>query len=169
MSKKDQDADVKFIQSLASVLNESDLAEIRVKRELGENNTIDVRVTRAFAPVATTVAPAPAAIATPAAAAPAPAAPASPTADASDTSGDPANHPGVVSSPMVGTAYLAPEPGAAPFVTVGDTVSEGQTLLIVEAMKTMNNIPAPQAGKVTRILIDDGTPVEFGTPLMIIE
>ena len=171
MSKKDQDADVKFIQSLASVLNDGDLAEIRVKREFGENNNLDVRVTRAFAPVAAAVAPA--AVAAPAvaaapAAAPAPAASAEPAAAATDA-GDPSSHPGAVSSPMVGTAYLAPEPGASPFVSVGDSVSEGQTLLIVEAMKTMNNIPAPQSGKITRILIDDGTPVEFGTPLVIIE
>ena len=171
MSKKDQDADVKFIQSLASVLNESDLAEIRVKREFGENNNIDVRVTRAFAPVAAAIAPAavaPAPAAAPTAAAPNQAPAADATAAETD-SGDPSSHPGAVTSPMVGTAYLAPEPGAAPFVSVGDTVSEGQTLLIVEAMKTMNNIPAPQSGKITRILIDDGTPVEFGSPLVIIE
>ena len=169
MSKKEQDADVKFIQSLASVLNDSDLAEIRVKREFGENNNLDVRVTRAFAPVATApmaaaVAPAAAPVAPAAAPAAAPVAEA-PAAD----SGDPSAHPGAVTSPMVGTAYLQPEPGAAPFISVGDQVSEGQTLAIVEAMKTMNNIPAPRAGKVTRILIDDGTPVEFGTPLAIIE
>jgi len=169
MSKKDQDADVKFIQSLASVLNESDLAEIRVKREFGENNNIDVRVTRAFAPVAAAIAPAAVApAAAPAAAAPSQAPATDATATETD-SGDPSSHPGAVTSPMVGTAYLAPEPGAAPFVSVGDTVSEGQTLLIVEAMKTMNNIPAPQSGKITRILIDDGTPVEFGSPLVIIE
>jgi acetyl-CoA carboxylase biotin carboxyl carrier protein len=82
---------------------------------------------------------------------------------------DPAQHPGAVTSPMVGTAYLAPEPGAAPFVTVGATVAEGQTLLIIEAMKTMNQIPSPRAGVVRRILIEDGTPVEYGAPLMIVE
>jgi acetyl-CoA carboxylase biotin carboxyl carrier protein len=77
--------------------------------------------------------------------------------------------PGAVTSPMVGTVYLQPEPGAAAFVKVGDTVEEGQTLLIVEAMKTMNHIPAPRAGTVKRILVEDGAPVEFGAPLMILE
>lgn len=88
---------------------------------------------------------------------------------AKDTSGDPAQHPGAVTSPMVGTAYLAPEPSASPFVSVGDKVKEGQTVCIVEAMKTMNQIHAPAAGKVTRILVEDGAPVEYGAPLMIIE
>ncbi|TMJ24588.1 MAG: acetyl-CoA carboxylase biotin carboxyl carrier protein [Alphaproteobacteria bacterium] len=82
---------------------------------------------------------------------------------------DPAKHPGVVTSPMVGTAYLAPEPGARPFVEVGSRVAVGDTLLIVEAMKTMNQIPTPRAGTVIQILIEDGQPVEFGEPLMIIE
>jgi len=110
------------------------------------------------APVATAPAPA-AAPAAPAAAAPAPAA-------AVD---DPSKHPGAVPSPMVGTAYLRPEPGAAPFVSVGDQVKAGQTLLIVEAMKTMNQIPAPKAGKVIRNLVEDASPVEYGSPLVIIE
>ena len=82
---------------------------------------------------------------------------------------DPAKHPGVVTSPMVGTAYLAPEPGAKPFVDIGSKVKAGDTLLIIEAMKTMNQIPAPRAGTVTQILFEDGQPVEFGEPLMIIE
>jgi acetyl-CoA carboxylase biotin carboxyl carrier protein len=82
---------------------------------------------------------------------------------------DPSKHPGVVTSPMVGTAYLAPEPGARPFVEVGTRVRAGDTVLIVEAMKTMNQIPTPRAGTVIQILIEDGQPVEFGEPLMIIE
>ena len=82
---------------------------------------------------------------------------------------DPAKHPGVVTSPMVGTAYRSPEPGAKPFVDVGSAVKAGETLLIIEAMKTMNQIPAPRAGTVVQILIEDGQPVEFGEPLMIIE
>ena len=82
---------------------------------------------------------------------------------------DPAKHPGVVTSPMVGTAYRAPEPGAKPFVDIGSKVKAGDTLLIIEAMKTMNQIPAPRAGTVTQILFEDGQPVEFGEPLMIIE
>ena len=169
MGKKEQDADVKFIEALASVLNNSDLAEIRVKREFGENDNLDVRVIRSFAPVAGPVTASVAAPVAPAAAAPAPAAASAPEAPAADAPGDPAAHPGAVTSPMVGTAYLAPEPGATPFINVGDSVKEGQTLLIVEAMKTMNNIPSPKSGKITRILIDDGSPVEFGSPLVIIE
>ena len=82
---------------------------------------------------------------------------------------DPAKHPGAVTSPMVGTAYMGPAPGAKPFVDVGSTVVAGETLLIIEAMKTMNQIPAPRSGTVTKILIEDGQPVEFGEPLMIIE
>jgi acetyl-CoA carboxylase biotin carboxyl carrier protein len=82
---------------------------------------------------------------------------------------DPLDDPGVVPSPMVGTAYLAGEPGAAPFIKVGDTLEEGQTFLIIEAMKTMNQIPAPRAGRIRRILVEDGSPVEFGAPLIILE
>jgi acetyl-CoA carboxylase biotin carboxyl carrier protein len=82
---------------------------------------------------------------------------------------DPASHPGTVKSPMVGTAYRAPEPGAAPFIEIGSRVSQGQTLLIIEAMKTMNHIPAPKAGTVTTVLVENGQPVEFGEPLVIIE
>ncbi|MFP4275135.1 MAG: acetyl-CoA carboxylase biotin carboxyl carrier protein, partial [Paracoccaceae bacterium] len=86
-----------------------------------------------------------------------------------ETPDDPAAHPGAITSPMVGTVYLQPEPGSAPFVSVGAQVSEGDTLLIVEAMKTMNHIPAPRAGTVRRILVEDGAAVEYGAPLMIIE
>jgi len=82
---------------------------------------------------------------------------------------DPADDPGVVPSPMVGTVYLQAEPESGPFVRIGDPVSEGQTILIIEAMKTMNQIPAPRAGKVKRILVADGQPVEFGAPLLILE
>ena len=82
---------------------------------------------------------------------------------------DPSKHPGVVNSPMVGTAYAAPEPGAKPFIEIGTQVKAGDTLLVVEAMKTMNQIPAPRAGTVIQILFEDGQPVEFGEPLVIIE
>ena len=111
-------------------------------------------------------------VAAPEAVAAAPAAAAVPAAGhaaAPAAAEDPAQHPGAVTSPMVGTTYLAPEPGATPFITVGATVTEGQTLLIIEAMKTMNHIPAPRAGTVKRILVSDGTPVEYGAPLLIIE
>jgi acetyl-CoA carboxylase biotin carboxyl carrier protein len=96
-------------------------------------------------------------------------APAATTAAAPVAAADMAKHPGVVPSPMVGTAYWSPEPGAKPFIEVGSKVSAGQTLLIIEAMKTMNQIPSPRAGTVTQILIEDGQPVEFGEPLVIIE
>jgi acetyl-CoA carboxylase biotin carboxyl carrier protein len=91
------------------------------------------------------------------------------TAEAAVKPIDPSKHPGVVISPMVGTAYAAPEPGAKPFIDVGSTVKAGDTLLIIEAMKTMNQIPAPRAGTVIQILFEDGQPVEFGEPLVIIE
>lgn len=161
MTEPRHDSDVAFIKALAELLRENDLSELRVKREYGEDDSLDVVVARQL--MAAPAAPVHVAAA-PAAPAPAPAA-AAPGA-ASD---DPASHPGAVTSPMVGTAYLAPEPTAAAFVKVGDAVEEGQTLLIVEAMKTMNHIPAPRAGKVKRILIEDGAPVEFGAPLMILE
>jgi acetyl-CoA carboxylase biotin carboxyl carrier protein len=158
------DADIAFIRQLAELLNETDLSEIEVEREYGKEDQLKVRVTRSSAVeyvAAPQVAPAPAPAASPA---PAAAAPAAPAAHA-----EPAQHPGAVTSPMVGTVYLQAEPGTPPFVKVGDQVSEGQTLLIIEAMKTMNQIPAPTAGKIARILVDDGSPVEFGAPLVIIE
>ncbi|MGA0713727.1 MAG: acetyl-CoA carboxylase biotin carboxyl carrier protein [Gemmobacter sp.] len=162
MSKHPQDVDVAFIEALAELLNRNGLSELSVKREYGEDDSLEVRVARQIAPVAAAPVAAPVMVAAPAAAAPGPAAP----APASD---DPAQHPGCLTSPMVGTAYLSPEPGAQPFVALGAQVAAGQTVLIIEAMKTMNQIPAPRAGKVTRILIEDGAPVEFGAPLMIIE
>ncbi|MGC9419747.1 MAG: acetyl-CoA carboxylase biotin carboxyl carrier protein [Rhodovulum sp.] len=167
MTKTSHEADVAFIQALAEMLREHDLTELQVKREYGEDDSLDVRVSRsAPAPAPAPVATAPAAYAMPApATAPAPAA----AGDDGSPADDPAQHPGAVTSPMVGTAYLQPEPGSDAFVKVGDSVSEGQTLLIVEAMKTMNHIPAPRAGTVKRILVEDGAPVEFGAPLMIIE
>ncbi len=156
------DADVAFIKALAELLHDNDLSELSVKREYGEKDSLNVRVARQGAQVVTQTA-APAA---PAASAPAPA----PEAPEPDTPpADPADHPGAVTSPMVGTAYMAPEPGSANFVSIGSQVAEGDTLLIIEAMKTMNHIPAPRAGEVKRILIGDAMPVEFGAPLMIIE
>jgi len=161
MAKQNNTADVAFIQALANLLNENDLTELEVKREYGESDRLNVRVSRVKQVVQATVA---APVAAPAAA------PASaPAAAAPTDSADPADLPGAVNSPMVGTVYLQPEPDAPPFAKVGDHVNEGDTLLIVEAMKTMNHIPAPHAGTVKRILVADGDPVEFGAPLMIIE
>ena len=163
MTKHSHENDVAFIQALAELLNKNELTEISVVREYGEDDSLEVRVAKQStvvqsAPVSVAPAAAPAAVA---------AAPVAATAAA--VSDDPSAHPGAVPSPMVGTAYLAAEPGATPFVAVGAQVKEGQTVLIVEAMKTMNHIPAPKSGTVKRILVEDGTPVEYGTPLMIIE
>jgi len=167
MSKKtSHDSDVSFIQALAELLRENDLTELRVKRDYAENDSLDVRVGRYTQP--TPVAPAaPVAVATSPVAAAAPAAPAPVAAPISND--DPASHPGAVTSPMVGTVYMSPEPGADAFIAAGKQVKEGDTLLIIEAMKTMNHIPAPRAGTIKRILVEDGGPVEFGAPLVIIE
>ena len=159
MSKQSTDADVAFIAALAELLNKNDLTELSVKREYGDNDSLDVRVVKAPPVVHQVAAP----IYAPA---PMTAAPVAPVAAAID---DPAQHPGAVTSPMVGTVYLSAEPGSPPFAPIGTTVTEGQTLLIIEAMKTMNQIPAPRAGVVRRIIVDDGSAVEYGAPLMIVE
>ena len=166
MTKPTHDSDVAFIEALANLLNRNDLAELSVKREYSEHDSLNVKVTKygALAAPVSTAAPA-----APAALAPAAPAPAAPALAAAGAPADPASHPGAVASPMVGTAYLSPEPGAEPFITTGAQVKEGQTLLIIEAMKTMNHIPAPRAGTVKRILVEDGSPVEYGAPLLIIE
>ena len=161
MTDKPHDADVAFIQALAELLRENDLTELEVRRDYGEDDSLKVRVSRRKE-VVTQMQAAPSAAP---AAAPAPAAP----APAAAPDEDPAQHPGAVTSPMVGTVYLQAEPGSPAFVTVGAKVEEGQTLLIIEAMKTMNQIPAPRSGTVKRIVIEDGAAVEFGAPLMIIE
>ncbi len=166
MPNKTHETDVAFIKALAELLNDNDLTELQVKRDYGENDSLNVRVSRrkeVITQVQATPAPGPAPVAAPAQTAETPAAP------APEANEDPASHPGAVISPMVGTVYMQAEPGAPSFVSVGDTVSEGDTLLIVEAMKTMNHIPAPRAGTVKRILVEDGAAVEYGAPLMIIE
>ena len=166
MAKTSSQTDVEFIKALAELLEQNDLAEIEVERAYGEDDSLAVRVTRTLPQQAAPMmqyAPAPAAAP---AAAPAPAAAAPAAPEAAD---DPAAHPGAVTSPMVGTVYMQAEPGAAPFISVGAQVSQGQTLIIVEAMKTMNQIPSPKSGTIKRILIEDGAAVEFGAPLVIIE
>ena len=160
MTEKPQDSDVAFIRALAELLRENDLTELQVKREYSEGDSLNVRVSRG------------AVVAAPAAALPTPVAEVTPIASVTPTPSaqpNPADDPNAITSPMVGTVYLQPEPGAPAFVSVGDKVAEGQTLMIVEAMKTMNQIPSPRAGVVKRIIIDDGAPVEFGEPLMVIE
>lgn len=160
--KSTHDGDVSFIRALAELLRANDLTELEVKREYGDNDRLNVRVSRGGVYV-----PAPPA---PAALVPGvPAAPATPATLQAPSGGDPAAHPGAVTSPMVGTVYLQAEPGTPPFVSVGQSVKVGDTLLIIEAMKTMNQIPAPHAGVVKRILVEDGAPVEYGAPLVIIE
>lgn len=160
-NKTSHDSDVSFIQALAELLRENDLTELQVKRDYGENDSLKVRVSRQMQTIVQASVPASAPQATPAAPA------AAPAQASNDT--DPASHPGAVTSPMVGTVYMAAEPGAPAFVTIGATVKEGDTILIIEAMKTMNHIPAPRAGTIKRILVEDGGPVEFGAPLVIIE
>ena len=160
MSKNSNDADVAFVAALAELLNKNGLTELSVKRDYGENDSLDIKVVKQATVVQMAAAPMMQAAA-PIAAAAAPVA-----AAASD---DPAQHPGAVTSPMVGTIYLSAEPGAAAFVQVGSVVIEGQTVLIIEAMKTMNHIPAPRAGTVKRIVVTDGQSVEYGAPLLIIE
>ncbi|CDX17289.1 acetyl CoA carboxylase, BCCP subunit [Mesorhizobium plurifarium] len=155
MSIKKNGVDQQLIRDLAGILNDTNLTEIEV--ELGD---LKVRVSRQSQAVHAVAAPLPAIAAAPAAAAqPAVAAPAAPA--------DPSKN--AVPSPMVGTAYLAPSPDAKPFVEIGQKVKEGQTLLIIEAMKTMNQIPSPRAGTVTAILIEDAQPVEYGMPLVVLE
>lgn len=163
MSKQSIDADVAFIAALAELLNKNELTELSVKRDYGNDDSIDVRVVKQNTVVQMASAAPMMAHAAPLAPAPVAAAAASAAIE------DPAQHPGAVTSPMVGTCYMAAEPGAAPFVGVGSTVAEGQTVMIIEAMKTMNHIPSPRAGVVKRILVADGNAVEYGAPLMIIE
>ena len=151
-SRKKADVDEDLVRKLANLLQETGLTEI-------EYGTEDwhLRVVRGTSPSTpgTGANPAPATAAE--------------TAGAAETAERVADHPGVVTAPMVGVVYMAPEPDEPPFVNVGDTVAEGQTLLLIEAMKVFNPITAPRAGKVARILIGSGTPVEFGEPLLIIE
>ncbi len=148
--------DTEFIRKLAKLLEETNLGEIEMAEGDRKIRVARPAVAAAPAPMqAAPVAVVPAAVVSAAAAAAA--------------GGDPSKHPGIVKSPMVGTAYLSPEPGKPVFVHVGDKVTAGQTLLIIEAMKTFNPIKAPKAGTVTQILIDNAHPVEFGEPLMVVE
>jgi acetyl-CoA carboxylase biotin carboxyl carrier protein len=148
--------DARLVRRLADILTETGLSEIEV-----EHAGLKIRVAKTLTagPMQMTYAPAPAAPAPAPSSAPAASAESAPAARASGEA---------VKSPMVGSVYLQPEPGAEPFVKVGDTVAAGQTLMIIEAMKTMNPIPAPRAGKIVEILVEDGQPVEFGEPLAVI-
>ena len=161
--KPDNASDIAFVKALAEVLRDNDLGELEVDRGSKHGMNLSVRISKAAPAPILAAAPAAAAVASNA---PAPVASAAPELAPAD---DPAKLPGAITSPMVGTVYLSPEPEAPAFVKMGDTVTEGQTLLIVEAMKTMNHIHAPKSGTVKRILVEDGAPVEFGAPLMIVE
>ena len=162
MAKKNHGSDVSFIRELAVLLREHDLTELEVARDYGENDNLNIRVARqiqkvqqndiAISPATTIVSEIP-----------------PNTEKENNKLNDPVNNPDTITSPMVGTIYLAPEPGASEYSHIGKIVKEGDTLLIIEAMKTMNQIPSPKSGKITRILVDDGTAVEFGSPLIIIE
>ena len=163
MTKSSVDQDL--IRAIAELLNKENLAEIEI-----EQDDLRVRVTRsypneapAYAPAPVQYMAAPAGVAAPSA--PAGSVPAAAPAKAEDL----ASNPGTLTSPMVGTAYRSPEPGKPAFAEVGSKVTEGQTVLIIEAMKTMNQIPAHRSGTVTRILVDDAQPVEYGEPLVVIE
>ncbi len=156
MATKKNQIDQNLIKDLANLLTETDLSEIEV-----EQDDLRIRLSR-------TSSAQPIQVHAPVAAAPAPAAPAASPAQAAAPAAD-AKPAGNVPSPMVGTAYLSPAPGADPFVKVGDSVKEGDTVMIVEAMKTMNQIPAPKSGKISAILVEDGQPVEFGEQLLLIE
>ncbi|AJY46382.1 acetyl-CoA carboxylase biotin carboxyl carrier protein [Martelella endophytica] len=157
MAEQKKAIDAKLVRELAVILNDTELTEIEV-----EQDGLRIRVARELmaAPQTVAYAPAPAA-----AAAPAPAAAAAPAPAAAPAR----NFDNAIKAPMVGTVYLAPAPGARPFIEVGANVKEGQTLLIIEAMKTMNQIPAPKSGKIVEILVDDAQPVEFDEPLVVIE
>ncbi len=156
-SGENASAEQKIIRELAELLNETGLTEIEI-----EKAGLKVRVARTVTISAQPVMhAAPSAHGTPAGSS-------APAANPL-TTGDPAKHPGAVKSPMVGTAYRSPEPSAAAFIEVGTRVQQGDTILIIEAMKTMNQIPAPRSGTVTAIFFENGQPVEFGEPLAIIE
>ena len=152
---KSPSVDHDVIRELAKLLDETGLTEIEFERD-----GVSIRVARQAGPPAPRLRPAEPPLSVPAAAA---------TPMPAGAPMDPTQHPGLVASPMVGTAYRAPEPGARPFVDVGSQVKAGETLIIIEAMKTMNQIPAPRSGTVIQILVGDGQPVEYGEPLMIIE
>ena len=155
MAEKKTGIDQALIRDLANILNETDLTEIEV-----EQDAMRIRVSRSAPPAAYAPMPTYAAAPAPVATAPAAAAPAAETSR---------NAKNALTAPMVGTAYLAPAPGSRPFIEVGAQVKEGQTVLIIEAMKTMNQIPAPRSGKVVEILVEDGAPVEYGEALVVIE
>ena len=164
MKSKNFEDDMKLVEMLANLVNKNDLSEIEFKKNTGENTSFSIKVVSSKGTVTEVVKNTPAvnnkgnkSIDM------------TPPETEGTMAPDFKDQPGIVSSPMVGTVYLSPEPGEKPFIEIGQKVGVGDTLFIIEAMKTMNQIPSPRAGKVVRILIDDATPVEFESPLVIIE
>jgi len=160
MTKKLRNEDLAFIENLIELLKKNDLTNLEISRDEGDDRGISIRLSQQSNIALPIENVNPRIVANVG------------SSDSNSTpisSEDPTLENGAVTSPMVGTCFLQTEPGSPPFVSIGTTVIEGQTLLIIEAMKTMNHIPAPKAGTIKRILIEDGTPVEFGAPLMIIE
>ena len=164
MAIKGNKTNLDLIKELVKLIKENDLSEIEIEQSDNNSESTYVRVSSAKEPVSTVM--------------PQPQTTTLSSEELKDNSSESQeilpnsnieNHPGTLLSPMVGTVYLAPEPDASPFVNIGDKITAGQTVLIVEAMKTLNQIPATKDGIVKRILVDDGTPVEFGSPLIIIE
>ncbi|XAT57673.1 acetyl-CoA carboxylase biotin carboxyl carrier protein [Rhodobacteraceae bacterium IMCC1335] len=168
MTTQKRKDDIAFIEGLADLLERQDLSEIEVLREYGADDSLNVRVSRTASAAMVPAAPIMQQVAAPTPHAPAAAAAATESNNTTDAS-DPASHPGAVTCPMVGTIYMQAEPGAPAFISTGAQINEGDTLMIVEAMKTMNHIPAPKSGTIKRIFVEDGAAVEFGTPLVIIE
>ena len=166
MTTQKRKDDIAFIEGLADLLERRDLSEIEVLREYGADDSLNVRVSRTASAAMVPAAPIMQQVAATTPHAPAAAA-TTETNNTTDAS-DPASHPGAVTCPMVGTIYMQAEPGAPAFISTGAQINEGDTLMIVEAMKTMNHIPAPKSGTIKRIFVEDGAAVEFGTPLVII-
>ena len=153
--------DIAFVKELAEIVQDNQFTEVEVEKHISKEKLIKIKITKEQTSVKANNRIPEASI--------------SPTPvkkivdESLESISDPANHPGTVSSPMVGTIYIAPEPGGKPFVEIGTHVKKGDTLVIIEAMKTLNQIPSTKEGKISRILVEDGTPVEFGSPLVIIE
>jgi acetyl-CoA carboxylase biotin carboxyl carrier protein len=166
MSSDTQDTNIRFVTELADLLEKKGLSEIEINVEHKDSSKLTVKVSKTTKPISDVQFPLSNSLSQ---------APQNKNHLEHEvlTSGfagdDPRDHPGIVSSPMVGTIYISPEPGVEPFIKIGDNVKIGETLFIIEAMKTMNQIPSPKTGKIVRILIDDGVPVEFDTPLVVIE
>ncbi len=167
MDKKDHDRDLGLIRELTTLFRDQDLSEMEFRRSYPDKSHLKVRFVRnTGADPVPDSAPAVSHVETRTVSG---SVTASTTGEPGESGESHEQHPGLITSPMVGTAYLQAEPGAPPFVSAGDEVQQGQTLLIIEAMKTMNFIPSPKSGRVSRVFVENASPVEFGAPLMIVE